>query len=750
MKSDHTLKKLIYFLIITSLSLTASAVEKSWKQQFADPDNEYKPKPLWFISGELTTDEIRRQLKEAKELAGFTGVSPLPETSVKPTPFSGEYYDRYRDIVETAKELDMTVVLYDDVSFPSGSAGGRMEKLYPEHLQKRLEKTERMLKTHRGPRIFIDYVPRGELMSAVAMEKTSHELVDLRPFIKDYELRWPVPKTPKEGEWQIMYFTVAPAHLSKNYANVDFMDSVALEKYMDLTYEEHTRQLGTYFGDTIKVSFFDDVGFWRNPAAWNATFNKKFIERHGFDPAPYYPVLWYDIGPDTLAMRYMFYDTRAEMLGEGFPKVVSEWAKRNGLKDTGHPPANWGAYPATINGDPFRFYRHTAIPLADSIFRYGLGLDGFKLMSSIADYHDRPLVAVEIYGAFKDDIIDNNMLYRNVMNCYTRGINLILPHAMWYKRGPGLRYISPLISPENEKIADELPNYSEYVGRCSFLLQGGRRVADVGLIYPYPDIAGSYPIDTSRDPKAKPFNDHMDLSKLLTRELRRDFTFIHPDHLEEEKYSIVDGALRLNNETNFQNYRVLVLSSSKIISRKTLETLKQFYESGGTVIATSILPYKSTELGEDAKVVQLVKELFGVDPSPDAGSKKGHAQTNPQGGRAVFVPKLHTASLREAFASSVPDVDFVSNIDLPRGVSHLSYIHKVKDGRDIYFFANSTDAAVNADILLRGDHKLKKWNPHTGETERVAQCETIDTNGMSQTKIRLELAPVSSVFYVGE
>lgn len=735
-----------------AMGLASNAASKDWKQQFENPDSEYKPKPLWFISGELTTKEIERQLQEAKELAGFAGVSPLPNTDVLPTPFTDEYYERYRDIVETAKELDMSVVLYDDVSFPSGSAGGRMAKLYPEHLQKRLEITERIVKTYRGPRIFIDYTPRGELVSAVAMEKTSRELIDLRPFIENDELRWPMPKTPQTGEWQVMYFTVVPAHLSKNYANVDFMDPVALEKYMDLTYEEHTRQLGSHFGDTIQISFFDDVGFWRNPAAWNAAFNEKFIERHGFDPAPYYPVIWYDIGPDTLAIRHMFYDTRAEMLGEGFPKVVSEWAKRNGLKDTGHPPANWGIFPATINGDPFRFYRHTAIPLADSIFNYGLGLDGFKLMSSVADFHDRPLVAVEIYGAFKDAVIDNNMLYRNVMDCYTRGINLVLPHAMWYKRGPGLRYIPPLISPENEAIVDELPNYSQYVGRCSFLLQGGRRVADVGMIYPYPDIAGSFPVTIPlHSLEGAPFTDYMDLSALLTRELRRDFTFIHPEHLDEGKYSIVDGELRLSNETNFQNYRVLVLSSCKIVSYKTLETLKKFYQSGGSVIATSILPYKATELGEDAKVVQLVKDIFGVDPSPETANTGGHSQSNAQGGRAVFVPTLNKETFSAAFDkyAPAPDVDFVSDIELPEGISHLSYIHKVKDGRDIYFFANSTDAPVDTEILLRGDLKLESWNPHTGETEKV-KSEKIVSDGISQTKTRLKLDPVSSLFYIGK
>ena len=37
--------------------------------------------PFWHINGELTTEGIRKQITDAKELAGFSGVSLLPLAS---------------------------------------------------------------------------------------------------------------------------------------------------------------------------------------------------------------------------------------------------------------------------------------------------------------------------------------------------------------------------------------------------------------------------------------------------------------------------------------------------------------------------------------------------------------------------------------------------------------------------------------------------------------------------------------------
>lgn len=45
---------------------------------FADPGAEYRPVPFWHLNGRLSSDEIVRQIEDAKNLAGFGGVTVLP------------------------------------------------------------------------------------------------------------------------------------------------------------------------------------------------------------------------------------------------------------------------------------------------------------------------------------------------------------------------------------------------------------------------------------------------------------------------------------------------------------------------------------------------------------------------------------------------------------------------------------------------------------------------------------------------
>jgi hypothetical protein len=79
----------------------------------------------------------------------------------------------------------------------------------------------------------------------------------------------------------------------------------------------------------------------------------------------------------------------------------------------------------------------------------------------------------------------------------------------------------------------------------------------------------------------------------------------------------------------------------------------------------------------------------------------------------------------------------------------LTYIHKVKSGRDIYFFANSTDVAVDTTVVLRGHKNLAVWDPHTGQRKK-AEVTTSEAAGQATTTTRLALQPLTSVFYVQE
>jgi len=77
----------------------------------------------------------------------------------------------------------------------------------------------------------------------------------------------------------------------------------------------------------------------------------------------------------------------------------------------------------------------------------------------------------------------------------------------------------------------------------------------------------------------------------------------------------------------------------------------------------------------------------------------------------------------------------------------LTYIHKVKDGRDIYFFANSSPQDIDTKVVLRGKKTLRIWNPHTG-AQQDAESTPGEVNGQPVTNIHLVLPSVTSQFFV--
>ncbi|WP_084812353.1 glycosyl hydrolase [Flammeovirga pacifica] len=725
------------------------------ESDFKNPPNSYKPMPFWHINGALTKEGIRKQMLDAKAV-GFTGVSLLPLAEKSPTRpgtspqfLSENYFERYQDMMDVAEEQDMEIILYDDNDFPSGMAGGKMEQLYPKHTMKRLDKIEIEIE---GPLIFNQKIPGIQLMSAVAIHKETNERIDISSFEKNGRISWSVP----QGQWTIMLFPLMKDDFHKKYLCMDFMDTVAVRHMINETYEKYKERFGQYFGNRIKTTFFDDVGFWKHPRNWTGTFNQKFEELNGFDPRPYYPALWYDIGPETEAIRNAFFNTRAELLAEGFPKLVAQWNEENGLRSTGHPPGNYDPTPIDMNADIFKFYRYTQIPLTDAIIGYQFGQNGHKLISSAADYYDRPLVSTEIYGAYKEAHFDSLMLYRSVMDLFVRGVNMVIPHGMWYN--PKKVYIAPLVSPYSAKLKDALPAYSEYVGRSSLMLQGGRKVAEIGVLYPFEELAGWFRFDNPDNVRQgfyiSPITDYQIISGWLTNDIRRDFTFVHPELFLDKKYSIRDGLVRLNNQENFQEYKVMIMTGSKIISLKTLEKLKSFYDKGGTVIATTQLPYKSTELGKDTEVISIIKEMFNVTPKEDTKllSAIQNNNNNTQGGKTIFIPQPTKEQLENVLKEYQTDADvlFPDNPILGSDFGKFSYLHKIKERKNIYLFTNSSNEDITTKVWLRGKIVPELWNPHTGKITSDIKHTYVKRNAIDYTEVDIHLLPVKSIFILAD
>ncbi len=805
---------------LCAAAVSCSPKDQALREAFADPSSEYRvtgalsllpmrgfgqPQDTTFDKA-VEIERIRKEI-DSNVANGYGGADVSP--SRHPF-FTDDWFDLYRAAAEYSKEVGQHIVMYDDIEYPSGTAGDRIKDLYPELRVKLLTKTESEFS---GPcRISGLSVPyEGELVGTVAFNPSTYERIDITDRLVGKELSWDVP----EGDWKILTFSIVTRGRM-----IDLMSDEAVDKYIELMYDKYYKEIGTYFGNVIEENFFDDIGFWYMINPWNDTVTKTFEDRYGKSALMYMPALWYDMGEDTYAARRAFYNITAERLGDAFAKRLSDWCAKHNLKNMGHVPGAYEPNPTFMHGDPFKFYKYQQIPYIDLLSGYLEGRPGIKLTSSVATLYDRPVTGTEIFGAYS--YLDGDMLYRVPMEATVRGINLYVSFAAGRTDYDGTSYREKNPFTSNSYIRE----WNDYMGRTATMLRGGRNVVDIALIYPVeslqawshyeediiehekqeaakggdlmffggvsPASAGGavsnanfagldfstlgkkveFSLPSERKPGSGqdvyPSNDYNKISDLLTNQLRRDFTFVEADEFISDKFSIVDGKIKLNTENTWQEYKLVIMPSQFIVQTEMLKKLKSYYEAGGRILFTGEIPFKSVEFGRDGEVKTLVAELLGVSGQ----TTEKIVKTNAAGGQIVYLPKATVDGLTSAVDSILPDadvrispvsflkyedlgdivfgVDFYDNGgNLPdQYIGELSYTHKVNNGKDIYFFINSSNHPLSTTVRVAGRKNLEQWNPHNGE---ISQWNNV-TYGKDEygdyTEFSLELTPVTATFAV--
>jgi len=327
----------------------ANSLLRSLAASFADPPLQYRSRPFHWLNAPLKEAELRTQIRAMRDECGFGGFSPLPMNLTRPKYLTDDYFRLYGVMLEEAEKLGLTVDFYDDIDYPAGSVGGVIAAQHPQHLMKNLRQAEQEVA---GGSTVEAAVPEGRLMAVVAMETTTKQRVNLAPLLEGDKLRWTAP----DGRWKVMFFSCVPeGHV------IDYLDPVAVDLFIDLTYGEYERRFGRHFGTTITQAFTDDVALYYTSGqrAWTYDFNAKFEQRHGMDPTLLYPALWHDIGPETEAARVALFGLRAELFSEVFVRKLHEWCKARGGKTYFAQQPSSEALQAILDD---------AVPVADVVF----------------------------------------------------------------------------------------------------------------------------------------------------------------------------------------------------------------------------------------------------------------------------------------------------------------------------------------------------------------------------------------------
>ena len=701
------------------------------KENFNTPPRELGILPFWFWNGDLDLQEMEWQMREYHRM-GIPGVFIHGRFGLKVPYVSGEWFERVKFAVEKAKEIGLDMWVYDEMNWPSGTAERNVLKQYPHLTQRYLELVALNVD---GPLFtFLEatdnrYVNTGNSYPIAAFGCTEDEyqteiknLIDLTPNLSfERVIPWEAPA----GKWRLLYF------LEKEVPYyIDTLDPESTEKFIEITHERYKAAVGKDFG-TIVPGFYTDepamhyyhVGIDNYVVPWSKQMFKIFRERRGYDLRPYLPALYANMGEKTAQIRYDFWRTLTEQYAETYYKRLRDWCDANGVLFTGHLLfEEWLRMHARCEGNLFKYLQHMHIIGVDHLYpKIGTAQEpdqhvAMKIGSSAAHHFGSTRLLCESMGGTYWDCTLERMKWMTNWE-YVLGVNLFNNHGYHY-------------SIEGERKRDWPPSqfyhhtwwkhygqFTDYAARLSHILSGGRHVAKVLVLYPLSSIWANYVPQKRTDIGNVIEFDFNYLTDTLLR-LHYDFDYVDEDVLAEAQ--IENGKIKIRDE----EYSIFILPPVTHIKRSTFEALQKFVKSGGSVIADTLLPVEFLETERNGAARE-VRNLFGVNPAKlladfqNGGKVKAHITHRNTNGN-VFV--IAGKGLHQAHAKGVLKrlLNRCAPPDVTISDEEVFYLHRIKDGCDIYFLVNtSTQAKGAVEITFEQIGQPELWNPNTGDVTPI-------------------------------
>ncbi|HNR40595.1 MAG TPA: hypothetical protein PKL65_00055 [Bacteroidales bacterium] len=98
-------------------------------------------------------------------------------------------------------------------------------------------------------------------------------------------------------------------------------------------------------------------------------------------------------------------------------------------------------------------------------------------------------------------------------------------------------------------------------------------------------------------------------------------------------------------------------------------------------------------------------------------------------------------------AGTLSGSGLVFDVDHPLNPG-LQYIHKVVEGKNVFFFANTGEAPVQTEATLRDAVHLEEWDPHSGTIREADYRFAENASGSESTVVTINLKPYNSVFFI--
>lgn len=560
---------------------------------------------------------------------------------------------------------------------------------------------------------------------------------------------------PPKGEWEIHIFVEREVRNFKYFGKyIDPCNEDAVKAFIRFTHERYAREVGEFFGSTIKGMFTDEVGFLGD-LPWTPSLPRYFQERNGYDLKLRLHELICSQSETCKKTRYDYFQSLHELLRDRYHRPLREWCEKYGLQYVAEAPSMRATtqihshIPAADNG-----HEKAGLPLSEILdkclqnIRYNP-----KMASSLASQLKREKALVECFHSVGWSMTLQDAKWM-IDRLAALGVNFFNFHAFFYSTDDLRKFDAPPSLFFQNPYWRYFHLLSDYAARVSALMGRTRPVIEIAVLDPTTSLwtrmgnpmegfAGRGCDDEEKSELKRLKSDWDSICKTLLLGFR-DYEHVDPDLLTGAE--VRDRELQIG----ISRYKALILPPMSNLERVAWNKVHEFIQAGGVVISYGLLP---TEIIENVGLpVREVLEDFGVgeESVSDYWKTESFASGSPCWGtqRACFVPCCGDPSSGISLILSLLDELLPPKFRFCPEKSDGSFIVHQRRGDDesrFFFITNQSDAPFKAKLVVsRLAGKASSfgailWGLETGELKDLRV-----ENGLDGSVVALEFAPYQS------
>ena len=705
---------------ILMLSGLASGEDSSGtlRKAFQDPPSDFRP--LIITHGQTLTDPKTLDWLDARRAGGTVLDGSVPKKgSADDEPWTDPTYlnnpaafERLRKVIARLRDRGRAIWIYDELGYPSGSAGGRVLQGHPEYQVwvvgcRNFEADDGSVKVD---------VQHEHVFACLALPRRDgvlsiEDVVDLTDQARSGPFTW---KTP-EGDWLVCLFERYQPDTWRRHniprRNVNIMDRNAVARFIEITHERYAMELGPQLKD-VTLFFTDEPQFgatepWMYgsteavPAVqWCDEVPRAFEQKKGYAVTQTLPALFHDVGPETPRFRHDFYDVQSDLVADNYFGQIEDWCHRHGVWSSGHMLLEESLLLHLMwSGSMVKNWSRMDLPGVDL-----LGLPRYKTMGGwngnavpVSEDFSCKMAASIAHLTGKQGVFTESYAVASGAT-----VRPVLGIAAW-QFATGVTHMSTYTI-QNQLSAEDYATFADFAGRLALLCRRGQPVSDVAVLVPEasvwaaynPPDGGLFPRYLERNAEAA-YIDHVfreTCHQLLAHQ--RDFEILSEDLLRQA--TIREGRLELAG----QRFAFLILPEMRMLHDDTWNKTVAFLEAGGHVAFVGSLPSQNPERGEDAAMLQRAKTLLAS------------AQ-----GRTTHVAELEKlGELIDWMADRIPPALQW------QGPSSVRILRRQEADRDVILVANPSAEDADGNLTTATSGAVSLWNPETGAVEEVAGHES--------------------------